>query len=91
MRKKLMEILACPICKHEELELTIFKEKDEIEAGIIFCPSCTRFYPIKNAIPHMLPDHLRKEKEDIEFLKKWESNLPNAIKSGPIKPFSLKE
>jgi len=89
MRRDLMEILACPICKHEELELTAFEEKEEVEEGVIYCPACTRFYPIRSSIPHMLPDHLRKEKEDTEFLHKWQEKLPDAIKSGKSLPFSI--
>ena len=64
MKKKLMEILACPIDKHCPLELLVFEEKEEIVEGLIICPKCLRWYPIRDEIPEMLPDELRKEGED---------------------------
>ncbi|MFX0011534.1 MAG: Trm112 family protein, partial [Candidatus Hermodarchaeota archaeon] len=38
----------------------------EIESGLLFCPKCTRWYPIRETIPQMLPDEFRKEDEDIQ-------------------------
>ena len=80
MNEKLLEILACPICKHhplESFELTI-KDRLIIE-GALFCTSCSRFYPIIDEIPIMLPDELRNKKEDLEFLKKNKDSLPVKI------------
>lgn len=88
MKRRLLEILACPICKHFPLELTVFEEKDEIDEGILICNNCSRWYPIIESIPHMLPDELREEKEDVGFLKKWEGMVPEQVlKNG--KPFNL--
>ncbi len=89
MKRWLMEILACPIDKHHPLELHVFEEKDEIVEGILVCPQCTRFYPIIEEIPHMLPDELREKSEDIEFLKKWKAQIPEKILTEG-KPFNLK-
>ena len=89
MKKKLMEILACPIDKHHPLELQVFEEKDEITEGLIVCPKCLRWYPIRDEIPEMLPDELRKETEDLPFLKKWKADIPEKIVFEG-KPFSLK-
>jgi len=89
MKRKLMEILACPIDKYYPLELYVFEEKEEIVEGIIVCPKCLRWYPIKDEIPEMLPDELRNKKEDIEFLKKWREKIPEKILTEG-KPFSLK-
>jgi uncharacterized protein YbaR (Trm112 family) len=90
MKKKLMEILACPIDKHHPLELHIFEEKDEIVEGLIVCPKCLRWYPIRDEIPEMLPDELRDAKDELPFLEKWKDNVPKAILSEG-KPFSLKQ
>jgi len=39
--------------------------------------------PIIEEIPVMLPDELRKEKEDKEFLEKWKEKVPeNILKNG---------
>jgi uncharacterized protein YbaR (Trm112 family) len=56
MKRKLLEILACPICKYHPLELEIYKEDDkEIVEGKLHCPKCKIDYPIEDAIPNMLP------------------------------------
>ena len=68
MNKKLMEILACPIDKHFPLELVELASKEEVVSeGMIFCSKCSRFYPIIEEIPIMLPDELRDKNQDIEF------------------------
>ncbi|MEE9324780.1 MAG: methytransferase partner Trm112 [Dehalococcoidia bacterium] len=60
MKKDLMDILACPNCK-KPLELTVEEQKeDEIIAGNLHCQGCGEDYPIKNAIPHLLPKELRQ-------------------------------
>jgi uncharacterized protein YbaR (Trm112 family) len=75
-----MDILACPIDKHHPLELLVFKEEGgEIVEGLIWCPKCSRFYPIRDEIPEMLPDELRNLKEDLEFLEKWRDKIPEKI------------
>jgi uncharacterized protein YbaR (Trm112 family) len=47
---ELLRILACPMCK-SDLRL----EKSEL-----ICIKCGRRYPIKDGIPHLLPDELRE-------------------------------
>lgn len=84
-----MSILACPIDKHHPLELYVFEEKDEITEGLIVCSKCLRWYPIRDEIPEMLPDELRKEAEDLPFLKKWKAKIPQEIVTQG-KPFCLK-
>ena len=91
LKKDLMEILACPICKNPDLELLVFTEDEiEIEMGIIICTECSRYYPIKNTIPVMLPDNMRKKEQDIKFLNKFKEKIPKKILSEG-KPFSLVE
>ncbi len=84
-----MDILACPIDKFHPLELLVFEEKEEILEGLIVCPKCLRWYPIRDEIPEMLPDELRKETEDLPFLKKWKNGIPEKVVFEG-KPFSLK-
>ena len=80
MNKKLLEILACPICKHHPLEEFDVNEKDGLVIeGVLFCTECSRFFPIIEEIPIMLPDELRDKKQDIEFLKKYTKSLPEKI------------
>ena len=55
MKPSLMEILACPKCKHHPLDLAVKKEeKGDIIEGTITCPRCKIDYPIEDGIPNML-------------------------------------
>lgn len=89
MQRKLLDILACPIDKYYPLELFEFTAKDNlIVDGVLLCTECQRYYPIIDEIPVMLPDDLRNRKEDLDFLKKWESKLPEDVVQGG-KPHNL--
>ena len=80
MNKTMMEILACPIDKNHPLELFEINQKEDIVVeGAIFCAKCSRFYPIMEEIPIMLPDDLRDKKHEIEVLKKYKDKLPEKI------------
>jgi len=80
MNKKILDILACPMCKHHPLVIHELDLKDEIIVnGILFCTSCSRFYPIIEEIPIMLPDELRDKKQDLEFLKNNKNTIPEKI------------
>jgi len=55
MKKELMDILACPVCKGE-LELTVDEEKEgEVVTGSLHCSKCGVNYPIVDSIPNLLP------------------------------------
>ena len=55
MRKDLVDILACPVCKGE-LELSVKEEnKKEIVSGSLYCRKCNERYPITDTIPNLLP------------------------------------
>ena len=89
MRRKLLDILACPIDKHFPLELMEFETSGEtIVHGVLLCSECGRYFPIVEEIPVMLPDELRNKKEDLGFLEKWNSQLPEKVVHGG-KPWSL--
>jgi uncharacterized protein YbaR (Trm112 family) len=63
MRKDMMEILVCPVCKGT-LTLTAVKETaDDVEEGSLFCAKCNETYPIKDSIPNLLPPDLRRAME----------------------------
>ena len=82
----MLDILACPIDKYYPLELIEIDTAEDkiinenvIKEGILFCSQCSRFYPIIEEIPVMLPDELRDKEKDIEFLKKWQEKIPSKI------------
>lgn len=59
MKKELMDILACPVCKGK-LELNVEAEdEEEIVAGSLYCSSCDEHYPIVDTIPNLLPPDQR--------------------------------
>jgi uncharacterized protein YbaR (Trm112 family) len=80
MNKKMMDMLACPIDKQFPLELIEVKSNDQVVIeGSLYCTKCSRFYPIIEEIPIMLPDELRDKKQDIDFLQKNKKSLPQKI------------
>lgn len=51
----------------------------EIKEGLLKCNKCGRWYPIGSAvdgIPELLPDELREEKRENEWLLKWREKIP---------------
>jgi len=55
MKKELMQILACPVCKGD-LELKVDEEeREEIVRGSLYCSNCNYSYPIVDTIPNLLP------------------------------------
>ena len=80
MNKTMMDILACPIDKNHPLELYEIKEKNNVVLeGALFCSKCSRFYPIIEEIPIMLPDELRNKEQEMEFLTSNKKNLPEKL------------
>ncbi len=68
--------------------LNWFKQAVEIGAGVMVCAKCHRWFPIRDSIPQMLPDELRKEKYDKQFLETWKDKMdPDVVKAGL--PFHL--
>ncbi len=61
MKKDLMDILACPVCKGD-LELTVDEEEgDEVVTGSLYCQKCDYRYPITDSIPNLLPPELQEQ------------------------------
>ena len=55
MRRTLLAILCCPVCKGD-LELrTPEEEAGEILEGGLFCRACSVEYPITDGIPDLIP------------------------------------
>ena len=55
MKKELMDILVCPVCKGE-LELAVEEEKEQqVVTGSLYCRECDVRYPIADGIPNLLP------------------------------------
>ena len=48
--------------------------------GLFICPNCSRWYPVINYIPEILPDHLRDWGRDLAFLEKQKWQLDSGLK-----------
>lgn len=61
MQEDLMEILCCPLDKHD-LDLDVTEQDDEeILTGTLTCTECGEAYPIEDGIPNLLPPDMRDE------------------------------
>jgi len=61
MKEDLMDILCCPLDKHD-LELEVDeRDGEEILSGTLTCRECGERYPIEDGIPNMLPPDMREE------------------------------
>ncbi len=55
MKRSLLDILCCPVCKGD-LELDVLKEDETgIIEGTLTCARCSVAYPISDGIPDLLP------------------------------------
>ena len=79
MKKSALDILVCPT-DHYTLELfEIVSEGQTVKEGVLYCSKCSRYYPIIDEIPVMLPDELRERQRDIGFLQKWQGKIPDKV------------
>jgi uncharacterized protein YbaR (Trm112 family) len=61
MRESLMDIICCPMDKHD-LDLEIDEQEgEEITEGRLVCTECGEVYPIEDGIPNLLPPDMRDE------------------------------
>ena len=59
MKRSLLDILCCPVCKGD-LSLRVDSENEtEIVEGNLHCGSCKVDYPINDGIPDLLPRIVR--------------------------------
>lgn len=57
MKEKLLEILVCPLCQHDDLALTIHeRDEREIREGELICQSCQAHIPIQKGIVNAFLD-----------------------------------
>ncbi|MSQ12075.1 MAG: Trm112 family protein [Dehalococcoidia bacterium] len=60
MRRDLLDILACPVCKGTLALRADKEEAGEVITGTLRCVACGQEYPIENAIPNLLPPRRRR-------------------------------
>jgi len=59
MKRELLRILCCPVCKGPLLLEVEGEEAGEILKGTFYCKVCSEYYPIDDGIPNLLPPELR--------------------------------
>jgi len=59
MRKNLMDILCCPVCKGDLALSIAHEDKKEVLEGNLRCMACSTDYPIHEGIPNLLPPSCR--------------------------------
>lgn len=61
MKEDLMDIICCPLDKHD-LDLEVDERDDEeVLSGSLVCTECGESYPIEDGIPNLLPPDMREE------------------------------
>jgi uncharacterized protein YbaR (Trm112 family) len=55
MRRSLMDILCCPVCKGDLVLRNTDEEGEEVLEGELFCRACSVEYPITDGIPDLIP------------------------------------
>lgn len=98
MLKHVFELLMCHYCGEDQsliapLELHELQTSNtphglRINQGIIFCRSCKRFYMIKDEIICMPLDNDRNKEQELEFLRRWQDQLPEYITKS-ARPYNL--
>ncbi|PSP75384.1 hypothetical protein BRC81_15840 [Halobacteriales archaeon QS_1_68_20] len=63
MKESLMDVIVCPLDKHD-LELEVDeRDGEEIITGTLTCTECGETYPIEDGIPNLLPPDMRESAE----------------------------
>jgi uncharacterized protein YbaR (Trm112 family) len=55
MKKELMSIIACPVCRGKLVLNVIEESGEEVVRGTLYCAVCDYTYPIEDTIPNLLP------------------------------------
>ena len=59
MKKSLIDILVCPMCKEDLLLEIATEDSEEVIEGYLSCRTCKERFPIRDSIPNLLPPELR--------------------------------
>lgn len=63
MRRDLMDILACPVCRGALQLIEEHADDGDVITGTLRCAACPEDYPITDSIPNLLPPDMRDESE----------------------------
>jgi ubiquinone/menaquinone biosynthesis C-methylase UbiE/uncharacterized protein YbaR (Trm112 family) len=87
MRKPLLDLIFCPICKAQQFDLSIEQENQvEIRQGIVTCQKCQRAYSVQDGILDLLVDpsqEILNEQAGWTQLEKYVVNTDEVMLSLP--------
>ncbi len=78
MRQSLLTYICCPACRGQLSDLLEPPQEEqenreiEIKENILTCEPCGNWFPVRNFVPELLPNHLRNRARDLEFLETME-------------------
>ena len=72
MRDRLLQYLACPLCRATLTCTAVRTAADEIEEGWLDCTGCGRRYPITGGIPRLLPPDLSQSQRRTAAAFGWQ-------------------
>ena len=55
MKRSLLDIICCPVCKGDLILHIVEETESEIEEGSLTCHTCNVSYPIWEGIPDLIP------------------------------------
>jgi uncharacterized protein YbaR (Trm112 family)/SAM-dependent methyltransferase len=86
MRYSLLNFIRCVSCGGEltflvttEKEINREDDATEIKEGLLNCNLCGHWFPLRDFIPELLPDHLRNWQEDRSFLETMKEKIPGDV------------
>jgi len=59
MKRRLLKILCCPVCKGPLVLEVESEDVGEVTKGTLYCSECSVHYPIDEGIPNLLPPEMR--------------------------------
>ena len=80
---KVKKLLQGNLESNEDLDvLYSYLNTLDVKEGLLICPECKRWYPIGRSvesIPELMPDELREEEKEREWLSAWKEVVPKNV------------
>jgi SAM-dependent methyltransferase/uncharacterized protein YbaR (Trm112 family) len=64
---------------HPQEQVNREDDTREIKEGLLTCNRCHHWFPVREFIPELLPDHLRNWQDDLAFLEKRKEKTPAEV------------
>jgi SAM-dependent methyltransferase len=71
LRQALLEDLVCPLSS-DPLRLVVSTNGDEVDTGELVCDACDKRWPIRNAVPRLVPPGLEEQQRQTASAFGWQ-------------------